>query len=60
MEDQKDSLTFEFGKWKASASGRFAIVALILFVGSVVLGSALAGTNQIAHWSGADRQISDK
>ena len=59
MDDPKDSLTFEIGKWKASASGRFAVAALILFAVAVVLGSAVAGTNQLAHWTGQP-QVSGK
>jgi len=50
MEDPKDSLTFEIGWLKASAVGRFAVVALLTFSGVLVVSAMVVGPVHVIQW----------
>jgi hypothetical protein len=60
MHDPKDSITFEIFGFKASAVGRFAVVALLTFSLVLVVSAAVYGPGQIVHWwhGGADSTAS--
>lgn len=50
MDDPKDSLTLEILGFKASAVGKFAVIALLSFSLVLVVSAAVYGPGQIVHW----------
>lgn len=50
MEDPKDSLSFEIGWLKASAVGRFTIVAVLTFFLVLVACAYAVGPGQLIQW----------
>ncbi|MBB4437368.1 hypothetical protein M2310_000597 [Rhizobium leguminosarum] len=49
MEDPPNSLTIQYGAFKATAFGRFAIIAMLVFVSVLA-----AGTVSIVGWKAVD------
>jgi hypothetical protein len=60
MEDPKDSLTFEILGLKASAAGRFAVVALLIFFAVLVASAVALGPAQVRQWWGSDATIASQ
>ncbi|WP_139276120.1 hypothetical protein [Pararhizobium antarcticum] len=57
MEEPKDSLTFELGWLKASAVGRFAVIALLIFSVILVASAMAVGPVQILRWYSTSNEI---
>ncbi|MBY3528900.1 hypothetical protein HFN72_23525 [Rhizobium laguerreae] len=52
MENAKELLTIEIGKFKASATGRFTVCVFLFFIAVMLFTAVFIGGSQAIEWIG--------